>query len=261
VRPITAAFFIAALSACSIQPNVPLYKQYLAVEGLQAFNQNDALPPGVIAAHDGYVTAYILPYGERRAALIDCGNHTDAHVLLDTLHANGLDPTSVTTIFLTHGHPDHTAGCQMFPQAKVLAMPDEVLIAEGATTSKALGARIVRANPAKATKVGRSLRDGEEVKLDNLTVRVFWAPGHTAGSAVYYARHTLFLGDSAWTTTNGGLRGGPRLFTDDASENLRSMHRVWEKLGADRDAVKVLAPGHTGVLQGTRAFELFLAGK
>ena len=64
--------------------------------------------------------------GVNQVALIDAGNDSDGKAILAELSRRQLGPDGVIAIFLTHGHPDHTAGIKLFPKAQVMALDREV---------------------------------------------------------------------------------------------------------------------------------------
>jgi glyoxylase-like metal-dependent hydrolase (beta-lactamase superfamily II) len=68
-------------------------------------------------------------------------------------------------------------------------------------------------------------------------LHAFLLPGHTAGSAAYLFRGTLFVGDAfAWNRLTG-LRRPARLFSADRRRSRESLRRVVgeaARLGMDR---------------------------
>ncbi len=125
------------------------------------------LVPGVEIVKDGFVSIAMLDVGANQVALIDAGNDKEGKAILAALAERNLTPASVVAIFLTHGHPDHMAGCHLFPGAQVYAMQEDV-------------ARI-----GSAATVTHPLKDGDVSEIGDLRVEAFATPGHTAGSAVF----------------------------------------------------------------------------
>src|SRR5437870_13164394 len=64
---------------------------------------------GVRIVADGIVSVAVVPVGDGQIALIDAGNDASGKAVLAELARRGVNPEAVTAIFLTHGHPDHTA--------------------------------------------------------------------------------------------------------------------------------------------------------
>lgn len=52
--------------------------------------------------------------------VVDPGMVSHRRVILDPLTALGVDPDSVTHVFLSHHHPDHTINVALFPNAEVV---------------------------------------------------------------------------------------------------------------------------------------------
>jgi glyoxylase-like metal-dependent hydrolase (beta-lactamase superfamily II) len=59
---------------------------------------------------DGITSFAIVPIDNRQVVLIDAGNDQNGEAVLAELTRRGLGPDAVSTILLTHGHPDHTGG-------------------------------------------------------------------------------------------------------------------------------------------------------
>lgn len=198
---------------------------------------------------DGYVLASVLDLGGGKVALVDAGNDKEGKALLAELTRRGVGPEAVEAILLTHGHPDHTAGCHLFPAAKIYALDVEVALVEGSVAARGPLPRMIGAK-ATGIKVTRGLKDGETLTLGARSVRVFAVPGHTAGSAAYLVDGVLFVGDSATGGTDGKLHGAPWLFSDDRAQNIASMRGLGGKLEAEGAAVKFIVPAHSAVLEG-----------
>ncbi len=213
---------------------------------LYAFGSNSPiiagpLVPGVETVKDGFVSAYVIDVGPGKVALVDAGHDDDARALLAALAARDLTPASVVAIFLTHGHGDHTAGCKRFPSAAVYAMEAEV------------------ARVGDAAKVTHPLHDGEVVTVGDQPIEAFATPGHTAGSAVYFARGALFFGDSAGASKEGVVMKAVGLFSGNSGENVASLVALAKRLEPRALLVKTLAFAHTGPLTGFAPLRAFAA--
>jgi glyoxylase-like metal-dependent hydrolase (beta-lactamase superfamily II) len=187
---------------------------------------------GVETVKDGIVSVFIVDAGGGKVALIDAGGDKEGKALLAALTRRGLTPASVAAIFLTHGHPDHTSGCKLFPQAQVFALAEEV------------------ARVGDACNVTRPLKDGEAVDVGDLHVEAFATPGHTTGSTVYLARGVLFFGDSAGASKDGVVMKAVSLFSSDSAQNVASLKKLAARLAPRAADVKMLAFAHTGPLAG-----------
>jgi hydroxyacylglutathione hydrolase len=199
------------------------------------------LAPGVQTVKDGFVSVFVLDVAPGVVTLIDCGNDKEGKALLGALRTRGLGPSAVAAIFLTHGHPDHVAGCKLFPGAQVYAFPEDVPL---------IGDR---------AKVTHFLKDAEGSNVGGLHVETFAMPGHTPGSAAYLADGVLFFGDSASGATDGTLMAAVRFFSDNPKQNVASLKALAERLRLRANEVKVLAFAHSGPLDGLAPLETFAA--
>ena len=198
-----------------------------------------SLVPGVETVKDGFVSIFILDAGPDKVALVDAGNDKSGSALLAALSRRGLTPASVAAIFLTHGHPDHTAGCRLFPDAQIYALEADLpLIGD-------------------SLKVTHPLKDGEITDVGDLHVETFAVPGHTPGSAVYFARGVLFFGDSAGASKSGEVMKAVRLFSKDSGQNVASLKALAARLQPRAAEVKELAFAHTGPLAGFEPLAAF----
>jgi hydroxyacylglutathione hydrolase len=197
------------------------------------------MAPGVRTVKDGYVSAVMLDAGAGKVALIDAGHDSSGKALLSALAQRGLAPDAVAAIFLTHGHPDHTAACKVFPGAQIYALAADVALIGDAAT------------------VGHPLHDGDIVQIGNLRVETFAVPGHTPGSAVYLADGVLFFGDSAGASSEGKVMKAVRFFSKDSAENVASLKALTTRLQPRASEIKTLAFAHTGPLAGFAPIEAF----
>ena len=224
--------------------------------------ESEDLPGGARLVRDGYVAAYILPTSERAVALVDCGNDTDAKAILEELALRQRTADDVRAIFLTHGHPDHTAGCKKFRNAQVMALQGDVGLAAGTEASRGLLTQFSKNSGDKAVKVMRVIRDGETMRVGDRSVRVYALPGHTDGSAAFFSGGVLFLGDSANTGGDGSISGAPLPFSNDVAQNHASLRALYDRLKRERQDVRTLAPSHSGPLDnGMKALGAFAASK
>jgi glyoxylase-like metal-dependent hydrolase (beta-lactamase superfamily II) len=215
-----------------------------AVVWYSAFGNNSPivegqLVPGVETVKDSFVSAFVLDVSPTKVALIDAGNDKSGKAILAALSRRGLTPASVVAIFLTHGHGDHTAACKLFADAQVYVMNEDVALV------------------GDAAKVTHPLKDGEAIDLETLHVEAFSVPGHTAGSAVYFARGVLFFGDSAGASKSGEVMKAVRLFSSDSGQNVASLKALVKRLQPRSSEVKELAFAHTGPLVGFEPLAAF----
>jgi glyoxylase-like metal-dependent hydrolase (beta-lactamase superfamily II) len=217
------------------------------------------LPGGARLIKDGYVAVFVLPAGDKEFALIDCGDDDKAAAILADLSRRGVGPESVKAIFLTHGHPDHIAGCHVFKGAKIYGFAADAPLADGSGRAKGLLPSMMSTPEAKRTKITDTLADGQTVEVGPLSVKVFSVPGHTAGSASYLANGTLFMGDNAGGKGDGSIKPAPGIFSDDSAQNERSLEALGKRLVSENDQVTMTAFAHSGPLDGADALKAFRA--
>lgn len=227
-------------------PAVPLASAFI---GISKVEDGKELAPGARVVKDGYTSLSMLDVGDGKVALIDAGDDKTGKSILAALAKKGLDAQAVTAILLTHGHPDHTAACPLFPNAKIYALAAEVPLIEGTAGAKSPLSKVMSAKPT-GIHVTNPVADGDTITLGATKIRVFAVPGHTAGSAAYLADGALYLGDSAAAETSGKVRGAPWLFSDDQAQNVASLHALGERLRPEAATIKYLVPAHSGVLEG-----------
>lgn len=202
---------------------------------------------GVEVVKDGVVSAYIVDLGGRDVMLMDTGTDPEAKAVLSALARRHLGADAVKVILLTHGDSDHVAGVRRFPSALVMALDKDVPLAEGREDRSPM--RWLRTPRPNGNKVAHALHDGDTLELAGTEVRVFAAPGHTKGSAVFLARGVLFMGDSAEAAGDGTLGPGRWLFTESRTQNLASLRRLAARLASDAGGVTAIACSHSGMLQ------------
>src|SRR5437867_944596 len=201
---------------------------------------------------DGVVSVGVIPVSEREIALVDAGNDKDAKAILAELSRRHLGPDAVTTILITHGHPDHTGGVKAFPSAQVISLEAEKPLVEGHAGAKGPLTRLFPVSPTGIT-VTKTVANGETFMLGSHRVRVFAVPGHTQGSAAYLVDDVLFMGDAADTKSDGTVIGAPWVFSDSQPQDRASLVALDERLTRENIPVKVLAFAHSGLLANGRA--------
>lgn len=211
---------------------------------------------GIRVVADGFSSFAVVPIDSRQVVLIDAGNDQAGAAVLGELTRRGIGPEAVSTIFLTHGHPDHTGGVHLFPNAQVMALEPDVALVEGRAGSNGPVTRLFPVSPTGIT-VNRALQDGDVVTVGSTTIRVYAVPGHTAGSAAYLVNGVLMIGDSGDVKSNGSLQGAPWIFTDSQPENRASLVRLEQRLVADGADVKAIVPAHSGAVEGAGALTVF----
>ena len=205
-------------------------------------------------ADSGYVRAFALDAGPAAGVvLVDAGSEGDAAAIRRVLAAMGRTPDAVSTVLLTHAHLDHVAGLGAFPRAKVMALADEVPLAQGELEARSPFGRSPLGwffKVGKGIRITRSLADGETFAIGNLAFRVFALPGHTDGSAAYACGDLLFLGDAAYGNGPDRLEGPRWVFSHDVPQGEASLAGLADRLGGVSPAPTWLLPSHTPPVAG-----------
>lgn len=205
---------------------------------------------------DGFSSVAVIRLDDRRVALIDAGNDQTGEAILAELQRRQLGAEAVAAVLLTHGHPDHIGAIRQFPRAEVMALEADVPLVEGRAAARGPVTRMFPVRPT-GIKVTRVLRDGDVVTLGGLPIRVYAVPGHTAGSAAYYADGALFIGDSADVTSDGSLQASTWMFSDSQPENRASLVRLEQRVVGDGLNIAAIVPAHSGPAEGVVALTNF----
>lgn len=173
----------------------------------------------------GFVSAYIL-YRNGEAALIDTGQSGSEGDIEATLVSVGLGWDAVTSVILTHKHPDHAGSVQAVAQ---LARNSNVYVGEGDL------AAIPQISSGEGIQGPVSVRGGDNV----FGLQVIDTPGHTPGSISMLdsAAGVLVAGD-ALNTQSGALASASANpnFTEDLDLADRSVRKL---AGFDYEVVLV----------------------
>ena len=140
----------------------------------------------------------------RRAAVIDPGMEGES--VLEAVRREGL---RVESVIITHGHFDHVFSCATFTAetgAPVIMHPNDVpLLLEMPETARFFG---FKAPP--PPQPDRLVREGDVIKVGELTLRVLETPGHTPGGISLSLDGAVFVGDTLFAGSVGrtDLHGG-----------------------------------------------------
>lgn len=146
------------------------------------------LTVGILAAN-----CYLLCSDQGNCAIIDPGANPKR--IAREITEAGLSPKM---ILLTHGHHDHFGAAKelltRFPKIPLyigeedLELLSDPVKSYASTRTKNLENFLIHE--------AHELSDGDELHLDELTIRVLHTPGHTKGSVVYVCKDSMFSGDT-----------------------------------------------------------------
>jgi hydroxyacylglutathione hydrolase len=143
-----------------------------------------------------FVYVYFI-YGQK-IVLIDSGVASSENIILDYLKKTGRSPEEISTLILTHSHPDHIGSASALKNTSNFVVAAHV--AERAWIEDVDLQEKERPVPGFKSLVGGSvhvdkiLRDGDILDLgDGRSMRVLHTPGHSSGSI------------SLWLSEDGAL--------------------------------------------------------
>lgn len=185
----------------------------------------------IFSLGDFGTNCYIIETSRKNALLIDAPY--SASVIKKELDAREL---TLKKILLTHGHCDHIEalgelvsayGCEVFISDEDRAM----LTDRRLCLAEYFGSKFTPFDGAL------TVSDGDEISLDDVSLKVIQTPGHSAGSVCYATGGSLFTGDTLFEGTVGRT---------DLGGNFNTLLRSIEKLYRSGKNY-VIYPGHGGV--------------
>lgn len=161
------------------------------------------LPLGPVAAN-----CYIISDGAGNGAVVDPGEYNSG--LEITIKNAGIN--NLQYILCTHGHFDHISGVAQlkdkYPQATVVCGAEDA----PALSSSALSLAEVFGLPFNPCLADKTVKNGDQLSVGGLNVKVIGAPGHSLGGVVYYfpEENVMFTGDTLFKRSIGrtDLYGG-----------------------------------------------------
>jgi metallo-beta-lactamase class B len=138
----------------------------------------------------------ILVAGGNGHVLIDGGTERGADLIADNIRRLGFRLTDVEYLLHSHEHLDHVGGIARLQQLTgatlVASGPAAPVLSSGLPSSDDPQAGMHK--PFPAANVGRTIGDGEEVRLRDLKLTAMATPGHTAGALSW-----------RWESCDGGV--------------------------------------------------------
>lgn len=172
-------------------------------------------------------------------ALIDAGSGITPKRIRDRLIEDGIEPSRLKTVILTHSHWDHSRGAAWWVKETGARLAVHRL---GVSTleEKLWPASHVERHGAVSwpVKVDFALEDGDTIPVGDLNLTVVHTPGHSDDSISLYAKvgqqSILFGGDTCFAEGGHG--------TVNADTDFRAYRTSVKRL--DSLKVDVLFPGH-----------------
>jgi glyoxylase-like metal-dependent hydrolase (beta-lactamase superfamily II) len=192
-------------------------------------------PRSLVVTSGGNHSASYLARVEGGIIVVDLGWWGADDALENGLKQLGATPEDVVAVFLTHSHRDHIAGWRRVRHAPFHMARSEVELlfrrSEHGGWIPRWAEKLMRSDvPATDdVRVGAFASDTVFV-MGSDTMRAFLMPGHTAGSAAYLFRGTLFVGDAVGSELGGGWRPARGGYSDDVEAARRSLTRLRERV-------------------------------
>lgn len=207
---------------------------------------------GAMRLITGYSSLFLFPlnHEDTEFGLIDTGSDPKAEEILAVLATKGLNASMVKAIFLTHSHPDHTAGLRQFPWSLVYVSPEDQQYIEGKADPDGPLLKFSGRHPERAiydpNKI-RIVRDGQVITIGERSIRAFRVPGHTRGSIAYLMGTSLFVGDAASVDKKGRVVEPPQPVSFDIEQAIRSLRALVERLDHEKVVIETVIPSHSNV--------------
>tara|TARA_B100001013_G_C24605133_1_gene440660 strand:- start:242 stop:985 length:744 start_codon:yes stop_codon:yes gene_type:complete len=169
--------------------------------------------------------------------LVDAGGGQAVDKIIENIRGHGIDLKEVEWLLLTHAHGDHAAGSgllkEWLPNLKV-AISYEVSEWLRSGDEKAISLDKGRASGMYPDEfkflpcpVDLEVRDGQKLKLSNLTFEILSTPGHCKGHISYLVhdqgKSILFAGDAIFPEGKILLQD---IWDCDLHQSMRSVERL-----------------------------------
>lgn len=150
-------------------------------------------------------------------AVFDPGAHTEK--VLNMIAESGL---TCKYIILTHCHFDHVMAAPFVQEATGAELMIHELDAPFLTPEYVNRRGYIR-ETYRAPRVDRLLRDGDEIDVGSIKMKVTLTPGHTLGSCVFTFGDVMIAGDTLFKDACGrwDMMGGSM---DDMMHSLKKLH-------------------------------------
>ena len=161
-------------------------------------------------------------------AIIDPGN--EEKMLCEEIEKSGAE---LKYILLTHGHVDHIGACSYLSErfgAKIVCGENEkeLLLDPKLNLSGSFGDEFF-------VSPHILLKEGDEIEIGSVSLKVLNTPGHTGGSIVYLGDGIMFSGDTLFK----GCVGRTDLPTGDSNQLFDSLSKLKSLMGDYK-----IFPGH-----------------
>lgn len=137
----------------------------------------------------------IIDEKTNQSALVDCNEFSQKMIDM-------IGDTDLKYILLTHGHFDHIIGVksvkEKYGAQVVISKEDEPML-----NSSKLSLAVFCNAPQNNVDADIIVKDGDEITLGEIKIKVMAIPGHTSGSVCYIAENCIFSGDTLFYCSCG----------------------------------------------------------
>lgn len=137
----------------------------------------------------------IIDEKTNQSALVDCNEFSQKMIDM-------IGDTDLKYILLTHGHFDHIIGVksvkEKYGAQVVISKEDEPML-----NSSKLSLAVFCNAPQNNVDADIIVKDGDEITLGEIKIKVMATPGHTSGSVCYIAENSIFSGDTLFYCSCG----------------------------------------------------------
>lgn len=137
----------------------------------------------------------IIDEKTNQSALVDCNEFSQKMIDM-------IGDTDLKYILLTHGHFDHIIGVksvkEKYGAQVVISKEDEPML-----NSSKLSLAVFCNAPQNNVNADIIVKDGDEITLGEIKIKVMATPGHTSGSVCYIAENCIFSGDTLFYCSCG----------------------------------------------------------
>jgi len=219
---------------------IRIWSGFWAMMGSDLFYPQETGPitDRLFAIQDKDTNLFLYSNGESTIC-IDSGYISNGYLKRE-FEKVGVDPASITHLFLTHMDMDHAGGIDRdsktdwFQQAKVFVGRGEACLIDGSTPRS-----FIFLNPVEISREYRLLSDGEEIQVSAMTVRAIATPGHTPGHMAYLINGEILCSGDALVLGNGYVEPFYRTW----NMNNEMVEQSIRKL-ATLENISVLCTGH-----------------
>ncbi|MEQ1489961.1 MAG: MBL fold metallo-hydrolase [Terricaulis sp.] len=175
------------------------------------------------------VSYLVWDRASRRGAVIDSvldfdprSGRTGTHSAEAILKAAEREGVTIDWLLETHAHADHISGAPFLKRAT--AAP--IVIGEHIKTVQSVFKDVFNLNyvTADGRPFDRLVKDGEELSLGDLKIKVMHTPGHTPACVSYLIGDALFVGDTMFMPDYGTARA------DFPGGDARTLYRSIQKM-------------------------------